>query len=86
MKIFLFSAEKGWMEGAVNPAFQEDSEEEIEMRGGVRNSTLAARGQHMGFQATAMTPGEALPCSTLCKAGPASHSSAACPNRYPCIA
>nr|XP_021326638.1 uncharacterized protein LOC108182677 [Danio rerio] len=79
-------AEKGRMEGAVNPAFQEDSEEESETRGGVRNSTLAVRGQHMGLRATATTAGEALPCPTLCKTGPASHSSAACPNRYPCIA
>ncbi|XP_073797536.1 uncharacterized protein ofcc1 isoform X4 [Danio rerio] len=50
-------AEKGRMEGAVNPAFQEDSEEESETRGGVRNSTLAVRGQHMGLRATATTAG-----------------------------
>ncbi|KAK7123975.1 hypothetical protein R3I93_022166 [Phoxinus phoxinus] len=36
-------AERGLMEGAVNPAFQEDSEEESEMRGGVNDSTLQAR-------------------------------------------
>ncbi|XP_077100463.1 uncharacterized protein ofcc1 [Siphateles boraxobius] len=36
-------AERSLMEGAVNPAFQEDSEEESEIRGGVNDSTLVAR-------------------------------------------
>ncbi|KAG1953763.1 hypothetical protein F2P79_009278 [Pimephales promelas] len=36
-------AERAMMEGAVNPAFQEDSEEESEMRGGVNDSTLVSR-------------------------------------------
>lgn len=68
------------MEGAVNPAFQEDSEEESEMRGG--DSTLVARRQRVGLQASATARGEASRCPTLCNAGTALHSSAACPNKY----
>lgn len=71
------------MEGAVNPAFQEDSEEESEMRGGVNDSTLVAR-RH---QATVTARGETSCSPTLCNAGTALHSrnsTAACPNRYLC--
>lgn len=68
------------MEGAVNPAFQEDSEEESEMRGGVNDSTLVAR-RH---QATVTARGETSRSPTLCNAGTALHSTAACPNRYLC--
>lgn len=49
------------MQGAVNPAFQEDSEEESEMRGGVNDSTLVAR-RH---QATVTTRGENSHSPTL---------------------
>ncbi|XP_050954770.1 uncharacterized protein ofcc1 [Labeo rohita] len=45
------------MEGAVNPAFQEDSEEESEMRSGTHHSTLAAQQQRVGLQAAAMARG-----------------------------
>uniref|UniRef100_A0A8C1XBA7 Uncharacterized protein n=1 Tax=Cyprinus carpio TaxID=7962 RepID=A0A8C1XBA7_CYPCA len=47
-------AERVLMEGAVNPAFQEDSEEESEMRSGGHDSTLAAQ-KCVGLQATATT-------------------------------
>uniref|UniRef100_A0A8C1ZH50 Transmembrane protein n=1 Tax=Cyprinus carpio TaxID=7962 RepID=A0A8C1ZH50_CYPCA len=49
-------AERVLMEGAVNPAFQEDSEEESEMRSGGHDSTLAAQ-KCVGLQATATTRG-----------------------------
>lgn len=64
----------------MNPAFQEDSEEESEMRGG--DSTLVARREHVGLQASATARGEASRCPTLYNTGMALHSSGACPNKY----
>ncbi|KAI2649175.1 hypothetical protein H4Q32_020396 [Labeo rohita] len=52
-----FLMERVSMEGAVNPAFQEDSEEESEMRSGTHHSTLAAQQQRVGLQAAAMARG-----------------------------
>ncbi|XP_052451787.1 uncharacterized protein ofcc1 [Carassius gibelio] len=49
-------ADRVFMEGAENPAFQEDSEEELEMRSGGHDSTLAAQ-KCAGLQAAAMAQG-----------------------------
>lgn len=69
----------------MNHAFQEDSEEESEMRSGGHDSTLVAQ-QCVGLQAASTARGEASCCPSLCNTCPASHSSAACPNRYPGVA
>ncbi len=52
----------------MNPAFQEDSEEESEMRSGRHDSTLAAQ-RCAGLQAAATPRGEASCCPSLCNTG-----------------
>lgn len=64
------SAERVLMEGSVNPAFQEDSEEESEMRSGGYDSTLAAQ-QCVGLQDASTARGEASCCPSLCNTCPA---------------